>query len=110
MMAPAEIDGPIQVTPAALHANVGFVHAPGFNGRLEMPPHALLQFRTVPLHPTRSGCHFGVPSGYQLTLRPLAAHPGRVRNQTNQCLTALWGLIAFWCDRKRGVGAVELQT
>ena len=28
------IDGPIQVAPAALHSNVGLVHAPGFVGRL----------------------------------------------------------------------------
>jgi len=32
------IDGPIQVAPATLHADVGLIHAPGFVGRLEMPP------------------------------------------------------------------------
>jgi len=49
------IDGPIQVAPAALHANVGFVHAPGFVGQLEMSPDALVQFWTVPLHPAPNG-------------------------------------------------------
>ncbi len=29
-----EIDGPIQVAPAALHSNVGLVHAPQLIGRL----------------------------------------------------------------------------
>jgi hypothetical protein len=47
---------------ATLHANVGFVHAPGFVGRLEMPPHALLQFWTVPLHPA--------PHGRMVSLQP----------------------------------------
>src|ERR1700720_1978032 len=54
------IDGPIQVAPAALHANVGLVHAPGFVGRLEMPPDALLQFWTVPLHPAPHGRMVGL--------------------------------------------------
>jgi hypothetical protein len=31
-------DGPIQVAPAALHANLGLIHALGFVGRLEMSP------------------------------------------------------------------------
>jgi len=45
------IDGPIQIAPAALYSNIGLLHAPGLVGRLEMPPDALLQFWTVPLHP-----------------------------------------------------------
>jgi hypothetical protein len=36
------IDGPIQVALAALHPNVGLVHAPGLVGRLKVPPHPLL--------------------------------------------------------------------
>jgi hypothetical protein len=54
------IDGPTQVAPAALHANVGLVYAPGFVGRLEMPPDALLQFWTVPLHPAPHGRMVGL--------------------------------------------------
>jgi hypothetical protein len=54
------IDGPIEVAPAALYANVGLVHAPGFVGRLEMPPYALLQFWTVPLHPEPHGRMVGL--------------------------------------------------
>jgi len=54
------IDGPIEVAPAALYANVGLVHAPGFVGRLEMPPYALLQFWNVPLHPEPHGRMVGL--------------------------------------------------
>src|SRR5271169_6780772 len=50
------IDGPIQVAPATLHANVGFVHSPGLVGRLEMPSQSLLQLRAVILHPAPDRC------------------------------------------------------
>src|SRR5438309_5708548 len=46
------VDRSIQVTPAALHPNVGLVDTPGFVGRLEMAAQPLFQFRTVPLHPS----------------------------------------------------------
>jgi hypothetical protein len=49
---PGGIDGPIKVTPAALHANIGLIDPPGFVGRLELPAPPLFQFRTVTLHPT----------------------------------------------------------
>jgi hypothetical protein len=48
---PGRVDGPIQVAPAALHANLGLIHTPGFIGWFEMPPQAMLQVWTVPLHP-----------------------------------------------------------
>ena len=43
------IDGPIEVTPSALHSNIGFIDAPGFVGRLEMAAQPLFQFGTVTL-------------------------------------------------------------
>src|SRR6516165_5072077 len=46
------IDGSIQVAPATLHSNIGLIDTPGLVGRLEMTPHPLFQFRTIPLHPT----------------------------------------------------------
>src|SRR5271167_1926855 len=49
------IDGPIEVTPSALHSNIGFIDAPGFVGRLEMTAQPLFQFGTVTLHPTPDG-------------------------------------------------------
>src|SRR6516165_12338776 len=45
------IDGAIQVTPATLHANVGFINPPRLVGRLEMLSKSLLQLRAVILHP-----------------------------------------------------------
>src|SRR5215831_8682071 len=45
------IDGPIKVTPTALHANIGLIDPPGFAGRLEMTAQPLFQFRTVTLNP-----------------------------------------------------------
>ena len=54
-----EIDGgtgrinrSIQVAPAPLDSNVGFVDPPGFVGGLEMPSHPLLDFGTIALYPT----------------------------------------------------------
>src|SRR5215469_12425891 len=46
------IDGPIKVTPTALHTNVRLIDPPGFVGRLEMAAQPLFQFGTVTLHPT----------------------------------------------------------
>jgi len=46
------IDGPIKVTPTALHANIGLIDPPGFVGRLEMRAQPLFQYGTVTLHPT----------------------------------------------------------
>ena len=46
------IDGPIKVTPTALHANVGLIDPPGFVGRLEMTAQSLCQCGTVTLNPT----------------------------------------------------------
>ena len=45
------IDGPIQITPAPLHSNVGLIDAPGLVGRLEMTAQPLFQFGTVALNP-----------------------------------------------------------
>src|ERR1035437_4274663 len=46
------IDGPIEVTPRALHSNIRLIDPPGFVGRLEMTAQPLFQFGTVTLHPT----------------------------------------------------------
>ena len=46
------IDGPIEVTPAALHSNIRLVNTPGFVGRFEMATQPLFQFGTVTLYPT----------------------------------------------------------
>src|SRR5215471_20416088 len=46
------IDGPVKVTPTALHTNVRLIDPPGFVGRLEMTAQPLFQFGTVTLHPT----------------------------------------------------------
>src|SRR3984957_14191024 len=46
------IDGPVEVTPTALHSNIRLIDTPGFVGRLEMPAQPLLQFGTVTLNPT----------------------------------------------------------
>src|SRR5215468_4951243 len=45
------IDGPIKVTPTALHANISLIYAPGFVGRLEVTTQPPFQFGTVTLHP-----------------------------------------------------------
>src|ERR1019366_3540156 len=45
------IDGPVQVAPATLHTDVGFVDSPRLVCRLEMLSQSLLQFRAVILHP-----------------------------------------------------------
>src|ERR1035437_2352892 len=45
------IDGPIEVTPTALHSNIRLIAPPGFVGRLEMTAQPLLQFGTVTLNP-----------------------------------------------------------
>ena len=50
------IDGPIEVTPSALHSNIGLIDAPGFVGRLKMAAQPLLQFGTVTLNPTPDRC------------------------------------------------------
>jgi len=50
------INGPIQVAPATLHANVGFAHSPRLVCRLETPSQSLLQLRTVILHPAPNRC------------------------------------------------------
>src|SRR5215469_10999832 len=49
---PRGINGPIKVTPTALHTNVRLIDPPGFVGRLEMTAQPLFQFGTVTLHPT----------------------------------------------------------
>src|SRR5215472_13781818 len=49
---PHGINGPIEVTPTALHANIGLIDPPGFVGWLEMTAQPLFQFGTVTLHPT----------------------------------------------------------
>src|SRR5215472_12154362 len=49
---PRGINGPIEVTPTALHANIGLIDPPGFVGRLEMTAQPLFQFGTVTLNPT----------------------------------------------------------
>ena len=46
------IDGPIQVTPAALDAQVGLIDPPGLVGRLEMTAKPMFQLRTETLNPT----------------------------------------------------------
>src|SRR5271169_4136437 len=46
------IDGPVEVTPTALHSNIGLIDTPGFVGRLEMTAQPLLQFGTVTLNPS----------------------------------------------------------
>ena len=46
------IDGPIEVTPTALHSNIRLIDTPGFVRRLEMTAQPLFQFGTVTLHPT----------------------------------------------------------
>src|SRR5450759_4273936 len=46
------IDGPIEVTPTALHSNIRLIDTPGFVGRLEMTAQPLFQFGTVTLNPT----------------------------------------------------------
>ena len=43
------IDGPIEVTPTALHSDICLINAPGFVGRLEMPAQPLFQLGTVTL-------------------------------------------------------------
>src|SRR5215831_623663 len=45
------INGPIEVTPTALHANIGLIDPPGFVRWLEMTAQPLFQFGTVTLHP-----------------------------------------------------------
>src|SRR5580704_15916644 len=54
-----EIDGgaraiarPVEVTPTALHSNIGLIDTPGFVRRLEMTTQPLFQFGTVTLNPT----------------------------------------------------------
>src|SRR5664280_3447081 len=47
---------PIQIAPATLHADVGFVHSPRLVCRLEMPSQSLLQLRAVILHPAPDRC------------------------------------------------------
>src|ERR1035437_2991053 len=46
------IDGPIEVTPTALHSNIRLIDTLGFVGRLEMTAQPLLPFGTVTLNPT----------------------------------------------------------
>src|ERR1039457_2232432 len=50
------IDGPVQVAPATLHADVGFVDSPRLVCRLEMLSQSLLQLRAVILHPAPDRC------------------------------------------------------
>src|SRR5215469_17898349 len=52
MVTPVESDGRIEVTPTALHPNIGFIDTPGFVGRLEMTAQPLLEFRPVALNPS----------------------------------------------------------
>ncbi len=42
----------MQITPAALDPNIGFINTPGFVGWLEMPAQPLLEFWPVALHPS----------------------------------------------------------
>jgi hypothetical protein len=49
------IDGPVEITPTALHSNICLINAPGFVGRLEMTAQPLFQFGPVTLHPTPDG-------------------------------------------------------
>src|SRR5664279_4343217 len=62
------IDGPIQVTPTALHSNIRLIDTPGFVRRLEMTAQPLLQFGTVTLNPTpdRRVIHLQTALGEQL--------------------------------------------
>src|ERR1017187_3172308 len=62
------IDGPIQVTPTALHSNICLIDPPGFVRRLEMTAQPLLQFGTVTLNPTpdRHVIHLQTAFGEQL--------------------------------------------
>ncbi len=46
------IDGSVEVTPTALHSNIGFIDAPGFVGWLKVTAQPLFQFGTVTLNPT----------------------------------------------------------
>ena len=55
-MAPLESMARIQVAPATLHPNVGFVHPPRLVCRLKMPSQSLLQLRAVTLHPAPDRC------------------------------------------------------
>jgi len=54
------IDGPIKVTPTALHSNIRLIDSPGLFGRLEMTAQPLFQFGTVTLHPTPDGRVIGL--------------------------------------------------
>ena len=47
------IDGPVEVTPSALYANIRLIDTPGFVGRLEMPAQPLCQFGAATLNPTQ---------------------------------------------------------
>ena len=49
------VDRPLEITPAALDANIGLIDPPGFIGRLELSAQPLFQFGTVTLHPTPDG-------------------------------------------------------
>src|ERR1700682_2833136 len=49
------IDGAVEVTPTALHSNIGLIDAPGFVGRLKMTAQPLIRFGTVTLNPTPDG-------------------------------------------------------
>src|SRR5215467_13146903 len=46
------IDGPIEVTPTALHPNIGFIDTPGFVGRLEVSAQPLFSFWPLTLNPS----------------------------------------------------------
>src|ERR1700719_1309921 len=62
------IDRPVEVTPTALHSNIGLIDTPGFVGRLEMTAQPLFQFGTVTLNPTpdRRVIHLQTALGEQL--------------------------------------------
>src|ERR1035437_1608054 len=64
------IDGPIEVTPTALHSNIRLIDTPGFVGRLEMTAQPLLPFGTVTLNPgARSSCDPPPDRARRTTLR-----------------------------------------
>jgi hypothetical protein len=58
------IDRSIQVAPTTFHLDVSLVDTPRLVGWLQMASQALVEFRTIPLHPAP----YGLVVGFQTTL------------------------------------------
>src|ERR1035438_3314069 len=96
------VNGPIQVTPATLHAKVGFVHSPRLVGRLEMRSQSLLQLWAVTLHPAPNRCVIDIKTALLQQLLDIAQRkriakipPDRTKDQAG------FGLPPFK-DRRSG--------